>query len=315
MEKTNFLKRIKGMREFSILAIGIIFIILLSIVEPKFISGTNISNLIRQTAITGVIAIGMTFVIISGGIDLSVGSILAFTGVAVAVFMQKGYSIFTAIILSVLVSVLIGVVIGELIHRGKIPPFIATLGAMQIVRGMVMLWSKANQIPVPKSVSVFATAKFFGIPAMAFVWFGIIILGLLVSKYTVFGRNVYAIGSNVEAARLSGINVEITTVGIYVFCAFCSAIAGLLMVTRLGSANPTAGVGIEMDAIAACVVGGASLMGAVGSVFGTVIGTIIIAMIRNGGQLLKINSFVLDIIVGALIVVAVLIDKLHESSK
>lgn len=312
MKKNNLLIKAKRLPEFNILVIGVIFVIVLSIVEPKFMSAINISNLIRQTAITGVIAIGMTFVIISAGIDLSVGSILAFTGVSLSVLIRSGCNVFLAFVLSILLSVVLGIVVGEIIHRGKIPPFIATLGAMQIIRGIVMLWSGANQIAVPRTISSFATAKLLGLPAMAYVWFLVILIGILIEKYTVFGRNIYAIGSNEETARLSGINVEVTTIGIYAFSAFCSAVAGILMVTRLGSANPTAGTGIEMDAIAACVVGGASLSGAFGSTFGTVIGTIIIAMIRNGGQLLKINSFVLDILVGALIVIAVLVDKMSS---
>ncbi|MEG2843617.1 MAG: ABC transporter permease, partial [Ruthenibacterium sp.] len=163
--------------------------------------------------------------------------------------------------------------------------------------------------------SDFAVAKILGIPAMVYVWLAIVLLGILISRYTTFGRNIYAIGSNEEAARLSGIRLGINICGIYAFCAFCASVAGLLMTTRLGSGTPTAGTGMELDAVAAVVVGGASLSGAVGSVFGTVLGTLIIAMIRNGGQLLGINSFVLDISVGALIVIAVLIDKLGKHGK
>lgn len=303
------------MPEFNILLIGILFLVVLSFANPIFISFANIKNLLRQTAITGVVAVGMTFVIISAGIDLSVGSILALAGVTSAQFMQMGMPIAVALLLSVLISVVLGIAVGMLVHNGHIPPFIATLGAMSIVRGMVMLLSKANKIPVPESFTNFAITNWFGVPAMVYIWLLVIIVGIVIAKHTTFGRNVYAIGSNEETARLSGVNVGVTLCGIYAFCALCAAIAGFLTLTRLGSANPTAGVGAEMDAIAAVVVGGASLSGAVGSVFGTVIGTVIIAMIRNGGQILKINSFVLDILVGALIVIAVLIDKISAKRK
>lgn len=309
------LTRLRRMPEFNILLIWVVFFIALCVIQPKFISLTNITNLLRQTAITGVLAVGMTFVVISGGIDLSVGSILALSGMLAALLMQSGMPILLAIVVSVLAGVIIGGLQGLLVHKGNIPPFIATLGGMQIVRGVVMLVSGANKIQVPKEFGNFAVVKFLGIPAMAYVWIAVVIVGIFVTKYTTFGRNIYAIGSNMEAARLSGVRIGVNICGIYAFCALCSAIAGLLMTTRLGSANPTAGTGMEMDAIAAAVVGGASLSGAVGSVFGTVIGTVIIAMIRNGGQLMQINSFVLDILIGALIVIAVLIDSMGKNKK
>ena len=311
----SFLKRIRNWPSLNVFLIWLVFFVALAIIEPKFVSFLNITNLLRQTAITGVIAVGMTFVVISSGIDLSVGSVLAFAGMTAAMMMQAGIPIPIAILVSILVGTLIGFAIGVLIHKGKVPPFIATLGGMTIIRGLVMLISGANKVPVASAFGEFATTKLFGIPAMAYVWLVIVFIGLFLSKHTVFGRNVYAIGSNEEASRLSGINVGLTIGGIYAFNAFCAAVAGLLMATRLGSGTPTAGMGIEMDAIAAVVVGGASLSGAVGSITGTVFGTIIIAMIRNGGQLMQINSFVLDVLVGLLIVVAVLIDKQGKKNK
>lgn len=307
--------RCRRMPEFNLILIWLLFTIVLCIVEPKFISFHNITNLLRQTTIIGVLAVGMTFVIISAGIDLSVGSVLAFSGMLVAMLMQSGMAILPAIIISLLVGTFIGAVMGVLIYKGNVPAFIATLGGMSIVRGVVMLMSNANKIPVSEEFSNFAIAKLLGIPAMVYVWLIIVALGIIIAKYTTFGRNNYAIGSNPEAARLSGIRLGFNICGIYAFCAFCASVAGLLMAARLGSGTPTAGQGMELDAVAAAVVGGASLSGAVGSVFGTVLGTLIIAMIRNGGQLLGINSFVLDISVGALIVIAVLIDKMGNNRK
>lgn len=312
---TNPWKKFRRIPESNLILICIAFIVVLCIVEPKFSSFTNITNLLRSTSISGIVAVGMTFVIISAGIDLSVGSVLAFSGMMAALLISGGMPILLAMVLSLVVSTGIGAFIGFIIHKGKVPAFIATLGFMQIIRGLVMLMSNANKIAVPESFSEFATAKLLGIPAMVYVWIFIVIIGIVIAKFTIFGRNIYAIGSNTEAARLSGVKIGKNTSAIYAFSGFCAGVAGLLMTTRLGSGTPTAGIGMEMDAVAAVVVGGASLSGAVGSVFGTVIGALIIAMLRNGGQLLGINSFILDILVGALIIVAVLIDKLGGKNK
>ena len=313
--KGSFLKKMRQMPELNMLLVWLLFTIVLTIAEPKFLSFGNISNLLRQTTIIGVLAVGMTFVIISAGIDLSVGSVLALSGMTAAMFMDKGLSAPIAIILSLVIGTVIGALIGFLIYKGQVTAFIATLGSMSIIRGIVMLMSNANKVPISKSVGDFATMRFLGIPAMVYVWIAIVIVGIVIARYTIFGRNIYAIGSNEETARLSGINLGTNFCGIYAFSGFCASVAGILMAIRLGSGTPTAGTGMELDAVAAVVVGGASLSGAVGSVFGTVLGTLIIAMIRNGGQLMGINSFILDIAVGTLIVIAVLVDKLGKKRK
>ena len=313
--KNGLLSCFRRLPEFNLVLIWLVFSIILCIVEPKFISFHNITNLLRQTSITGILAVGMTFVIISAGIDLSVGSVLAFSGMLAAMLLQQNMPMPLAIIISILAGTALGALCGLLIYAGNVPAFIATLGSMSIVRGVVMLMSNANKISVPAAFSDFAVTRWLGIPAMVYVWLLIVIVSIIMSRYTTFGRNIYAIGSNIETARLSGIRIGVNTCGIYAFSAFCASVAGLLMTTRLGSGTPTAGQGMEMDAVAAAVVGGASLSGASGSVLGTILGTLIIAMIRNGGQLIGINSFVLDIAVGALIVIAVLIDQMGKQKK
>jgi ribose transport system permease protein len=228
--------------------------------------------------------------------------------------MVAGVPVVVSIIIAILAGSLIGAVMGFIIHKGKVPAFIATLGGMTIVRGSVMLMCNANKVTgLPDAIGDFAVLKYFGIPAMAYVWFVIVLIGWFISKYTVFGRNTYAIGSNEEASRLSGIKIGANICGIYAFCSFTASVAGILMTARLGNGVPTAGSGYELDTIAAVVVGGASLSGAIGSILGTVLGTIIIATIRNGGTLLGINPFVLDILVGVLIVLAVLIDQIRKN--
>ena len=312
------LKKIKDSQfpERNLIVILALLIIVLSIASNRFFSYNNIMNLLRQTSIIGVMAVGMTFVVVSSGIDLSVGSVLAFSSVILAMLLKAGTPIFLSIALALLAGTAIGVLMGILIHKGSVPAFIATLGGMTITRGAVMLISGARKISgLPREFKAFATMKILGIPGMVVVWFLIVVIGFIIAKYTIFGRNVYAIGSNEEAARLSGIKIGRNMYGIYAFCAFTSAVAGILMTARLGNGVPTSGTGYELDVIAATVVGGASLSGAVGSILGTVLGTIIIATIRNGGNLLGINPFLLDILVGTLIVFAVLFDQISKKSR
>lgn len=279
--------------------------------KNNFLTGNNVSNIVRQTSINGVIALGMTIVIISAGIDLSVGAVVGFSGVLVALLMQKfGMAPLVAIVITIPVSTLIGLFNGIVIYDGKVPPFIATLGTMTAVRGLIMLITNARMVSgLPKSFTNFAQMSFLGIPALFLVWLAIILLTAFIVKYTRFGRNVYAIGSNMEAARLSGINVRLATYGVYVYCAFLCSIAGIMMTTRLGNGVPTGGTGFETDAIASAVIGGASLAGAEGTVLGTILGAIIMQTFRNGGNLLGINSHLMEVVIGLLIIGAVLLDK------
>ena len=312
--KSSFFKKFTSMAESNLIIILIVLIFALWVMNDKFLSFTNVTNLMRQTAIIGVLAVGMTFVILAAGIDLSVGSVLALSSILASKLMVAGLPVWLSILIALVAGSLIGALMGIAIHKGKVPAFIATLGGMTIVRGLVMLMSGAQKVSgLPPAIGDFAVQRYLGIPAMAYVWFITILVGWFVSKYTVFGRNMYAIGSNEEAARLSGIKIGINICGIYAFCALMSSVAGILMTARLGNGVPTAGQGYELDAIAAVVVGGGSLFGAIGSIPGTVLGTIIIATIRNGGTLLGINPFILDILVGSLIVVAVLIDQLRKN--
>ena len=283
----------------------------ISLATDKFLTLSNMQNLVRQTAISGVIAIGMTIVIISAGIELSVGATAGLSGVLCAIFMGTlGWPIFPSVVTSVLLATLVGVFNGVIIHDGKVPPFIATLGCMTAVRGVIMLITNARMISgLPKTFVTFAMSTFLGVPMLGLVWLIIILASFVIIRYTTFGRNIFAFGSNPEAARLSGINIRATTYGVYIYCAFLSAIAGVMMTARLGNGVPTGGMGYETDAIAAAVIGGASLMGAEGSIIGTVLGSLIMATLRNGGNLLGVNSFVLEIVIGLLIVFAVLLDK------
>ena len=301
--------------EGNLILILLAIIILLAIFSPKFLTANNIKNLVRQTSIIGIVAIGMTFVIISGGIDLSVGSILGVASIVTSMLLAAGIPIIMAILVSMIICTLLGVVNGIIVFDGKVPSFIATLGMMTAARGIVMLVSDARMIAgLPRTFTNFAQITILGMPSLFFIWLLVIIATFVITSQTVVGRNLFAFGSNPEAARLSGINIRMLTYFIYGISGFMCSIAGILMTSRLSNGIPTAGSGYELDAIAAAVVGGASLSGGSGTIIGTVLGALLIAIIRNGGNLLGINPFILQISVGVLIVVSVMIDQRRKAS-
>lgn len=286
----------------------------------RFSSSLNITNLVRQAAINGVVAVAMTFIIITGGIDLSVGSVVGLSGMVFATMTSSnlaiGMSIPMAIVVSLLASAAVGLINGIAIHDGKVPAFIATLGTMTAVRGLVMYISNGRMITgLPKEFKAFSSADFLGLPALAWTWIIIAAIAGLVMKYTKFGRNLYAIGSNPEAARLSGINIRLNMYFFYIVGAVLCGIAGLMLSTRLASGVPTAGQSYELDAIASVVIGGASMSGGVGTALGTVLGALIIQTIKNGGNLLGIDPFIMQMVIGAIIVLAVFFDTFFKSRK
>lgn len=309
-----FSKKRSGFVEANLLVIVVFLIIILSFATKNFFTPNNIRNLVRQTSVNGIIALGMTFVIISGGIDLSVGSIVGVASIVVAKLLASGMAIFPSVLIAIIVCTMLGMVNGLIIHYGKVPPFIATLGMMQAARGIVMLLSNARMIAgLPKAFTNFSQSLMLGLPSLFFVWLLVILFTFVVTTRMIFGRNIFAYGSNVEAAKLSGINVARVTVSVYAISGLLSGLAGVLMTSRLANGIPTAGQGYEMDAIASAVVGGASLSGGSGTILGTVLGALLISIIQNGGNLLGINSFILQIIVGVLIVASVWIDQKRKA--
>lgn len=300
--------------EILLLVILAILFITLSITSPVFFTISNLRTLMRQASINGIVAIGMVYVIISSGIDLSVGSVVGLSGIITSLLIVKGYPVAIAILVAILSSLIIGLINGILIHDGKVPPFIATLGTMTVTRAVIMLITGAKTISgLPRTFTGIARMTVLGIPFLFVAWILTILVAWFAANKTIFGRNIYALGSNKEAAVLSGINVRITTYGVYMCSALACSIAGILLIARLGNGVPTAGTGYELDAIAASVVGGASLDGGEGSVIGTVLGSMLMATLRQGGTLLGINPFIVEIIIGSLIVVAVLLDKARKN--
>ena len=318
-EKKTLLTNLKESKLLSSLTLVFVILVLfifLSFASEAFFTTKNITNLLRQTSINGVIAIGMLFVIISGGIDLSVGAVVGFSGMVCALLMRDGMNPILSVLIALIASAALGTINGVAVYKGKVPPFIATLGMMTVARGVIMLISGAAMVAgLPDSFKDFAQGTFLGIPAMVWVWLIVVVIGAFILKFTRFGRSVYSIGSNVESSWLSGISVGKVTIGVYVICALFSGVAGVIFTARIGNGVPTGGQGYELDAIAATVIGGASLSGAEGSVLGTVLGALIMQMLKNGGNLLGINPFILDIIIGSLIVLTVLFDQRSKSRK
>ena len=299
--------------EMLLVGILVILFIFFSVTSPVFLKTDTLMKLLKQASIYGIIAIGMVFVITSSGIDISVGSVVGLSGIIVSMCMLSGMGVMVSILIAILASVLVGLFNGVLVFDANVPPFIATMASMTIVRNIILLITGAKTISgLPKGFTAIAAGSVFGVPNLFLAWFAIILMSFFISKKTVFGRNIYSYGSNKEAARLSGINTRVTVYGVYVFCAVVCGIAGILLTSRLGTGVPTSGDGYELDAIAAAVVGGASLDGGEGSVIGTVLGAMIMAMLRQGGTLLGINSFIMEIIIGSLIALAVVIDKIRR---
>jgi ribose/xylose/arabinose/galactoside ABC-type transport system permease subunit len=303
-------------RQFGTLSGLIALCIVLWILTPHFMTVSNLLNVAQQTTLVAIIAVGMTFVIITGGIDLSVGSALAFSGVAMATLLQKGVPLGIALLAGLGAGLLCGLLNGLLITIGRLPPFIATLGMMSVARGAALVFTGGR--PVSGFSDTFrqiAVGEIIHIPAPVIIMLAVYLIAHFVLTKTKLGRYTYAIGGNEEATILSGVNVRLYKTMVYGLCGLLSGLAAIILTARLNSAQPIAGMMYELDAIAATVIGGTSLTGGEGTIFGTLIGALIIGVLRNGLNLLDISSFVQQIVIGAVIIVAVLFDMLLKAKK
>jgi len=288
---------------------------LLSILTPHFLSVSNLLNVAEQTSINAVIAVGMTFVILSGGIDLSVGSLLALSGVVLAAALRAGWPAAAALAAGLAVGGLSGLVNGILITKGRLPAFIATLGMMSIARGTALVFTGGRPISgFEAGFRQLSTGRVLGVPAPVLLTVAVYAAGHFVLTRTRFGRYVYAIGGNEEATRLSGIDAGFHKTMVYVLSGATSALAATLLTARINSAQPIAGINYELDAIAATVIGGTSLTGGVGTLHGTLIGALIMGVLRNGLNLLGTSSFFQQIVIGVVIIAAVLVDSMLKPS-
>lgn len=298
-------------RRFGTLIGLVILCAVLWALTPHFLTVSNLLNIAQQTSINAIVAAGMTFVIISGGIDLSVGSIVALSGVVLGTLLQDGHAAAVAIPVAALVGIAAGLLNGLLVSVGNLPPFIATLGMMSVARGAALVFTEGRPVSgFDAGFRWLATGSIGPVPAPVIVMIVVYVLAHLVLTRTTFGRYVYAIGGNEEAARLSGVAVRFHKTAIYCVAGLMSAIAAIVLTARLNSAQPIAGMMYELDAIAATVIGGTSLMGGEGSLGGTLVGALIMGVLRNGLNLLGVSSFVQQIVIGAVIVGAVLVDTL-----
>lgn len=290
----------------------IVLVVAVSIMNPNFLSPNNLMNLLRQVAANGFIAFGMTFVILTGGIDLSVGSTLALSSAFSAGMMASGLPPLVAVVTGLLIGAFLGAVNGFLISKGKMAPFIATLATMTIYRGATLVYTNGNPITGLGDSFFFSflgRGYLFGIPFPVILMFiAFLVLYLLLHK-TAFGRKTYAIGGNEKAAFIAGVKIDKIKIFIYSISGLMASISGMIITSRLNSAQPTAGQSYEMDAIASVVLGGTSLSGGRGSLFGTLVGALIIGTLNNGLNLLGVSSFYQQIVKGIVIVIAVLLDR------
>lgn len=297
---------------FGLLLLGVV----LWILTPHFLTVSNLLNIAEQTAIIAIVAAGMTLVIITAGIDLSVGSVLAFAGVIMASLLRAGVWAPLALTAGVAAGFLCGLGNGLLITWGRLPPFIATLGMMSVARGAALLFTEGRPISgFADAFRYLATGKLLGIPMPVIIMLAVYCIAHFLLTRTKLGRYTYAIGGNEEATILAGVNVRLYKTLIYGLSGVLSGLAAILLTARLNSAQPIAGMMYELDAIAATVIGGTSLLGGEGNVFGTLIGALIIGVLRNGLNLLSISSFTQQIVIGLVIIIAVLLDMTLKNSK
>lgn len=290
----------------------IVLIIVVTAMNPSFVSPSNLLNLLRQVAANGFIAFGMTFVILTGGIDLSVGSTLALSSALTAGLISNGVHVGLAVLVGLVSGGFLGALNGLLISKGKMAPFIATLATMTIYRGTTLVYTNGNPITgIGDSFffSFIGRGYLFGIPFPVILMFLVFILLFLLLHKTSFGRKTYAIGGNEKAAYIAGVKIDKIKILIYTISGLMASISGMIITSRLNSAQPTAGQSYEMDAIASVVLGGTSLSGGRGRIFGTLIGALIIGTLNNGLNLLGVSSFYQQIVKGIVIVIAVLLDR------
>jgi ribose/xylose/arabinose/galactoside ABC-type transport system permease subunit len=283
---------------------------------PHFLTVSNLLNVAQQTAINAIVAAGMTFVILSGGIDLSVGSIVAVSGVVLGSLLHLELPVAVSLLAALVVGVACGLLNGVLISVGRLPAFIATLGMMSVARGAALVYTEGRPVSgFDEGFRLIATGSIGFIPAPVILMLLVYAVAHVVLTRTTFGRYVYAIGGNEEATRLSGVAVRFHKTAIYGVSGLMSAIAAIALTARLNSAQPIAGMMYELDAIAAVVIGGTSLMGGEGSLAGTLVGALIMGVLRNGLNLLGVSSFLQQIVIGGVIVGAVLVDTILKRQR
>ncbi|HID51859.1 MAG TPA: ABC transporter permease [Anaerolineae bacterium] len=298
------------LRRYSVFLIFILLCVVFALGSDRFLTPSNLLNVALQTSIIAIVAIGMTFTILTAGIDLSVGSIMALSGaLAAGLAVRQGLGTFPAIGLALIAGMAVGLVNGLLIVKGKMPPFVATLATMAVARGLTLVYTDGRPIAgIDESFMFLGTGTVLGIPMPVIIMVVVFVIAYLVLRYTRYGNYVYATGGNEEVSRLAGIKTNLIIGSVYVVSGLTAAIGGVLLVGRLWSAQPNAAVGLELDAIAAPVLGGVSLFGGVGSVTGALVGAFILGVLSNGLNLMGVPSFYQQVIKGVVLILAVMLD-------
>jgi ribose/xylose/arabinose/galactoside ABC-type transport system permease subunit len=307
----------------------LVLMAMFAIAEPRFLSWINLFNVMRQVSITGLLAIGMTFVILTAGIDLSIGSLVALCGLVAAAVAKGGlqdrftvgegglgYGWGLAALAAIVVGVVCGYLQGFAITRLKVPPFVVTLGGMSAFRGAALLSAAGGPISgFEPSFTWWGQGKIGPVPIPVIIFLSCAVLAHVALRYTRYGRQVYAVGGNPEAARLSGLNVNSVIASVYIIMGFFAGLGSFVLAARLNSAEAVAGTGYELTVIASVVIGGTSLFGGSGTIFGTVIGSILIGVLLNGLVLLNVSSYIQQIVIGVIIVLAVAFDTFAKSRR
>ena len=295
----------------SVIGLVVLFVVI-SCLNSSFIEPSNLKNLLRQVSINALISFGMTFVILTGGIDLSVGSILALSSVLMGSFIKSGNNPIVGIVLACVMGAVLGAVNGLVITKGKVAPFIATLATMTIFRGLTLVYTNGNPISSlteSEAFHSFGQGFFMGLPVPAIMMLLMFAVSYFILHKTTLGRKTYAVGGNEKVSFIAGIKIDRIKIFAYTITGFLCGMAGAILTSRLNSAQPTAGTGYELDAIAAVVLGGTSLSGGKGRIVGTIIGALIIGTLNNGLNILNVSSFYQQVVKGIVILLAVLMDR------
>ena len=299
----------------NLLIVFVVIVVIASLLSPDFLTVRNVSNLLQQSSLTGIIAVGMTLVILTAGIDLSVGSTAALSGMIVAIALDGKVPLPLAILLTLLVGVAVGLAMGAVSARLRLPSFIVTLAGLTSIRGLAYITTDGKPVGenFPSSFTIIGGGYLGYIPLTGLVFIGVPLVTAAILRFTTFGEYVYAVGSNEEAARLSGVPVRWVQAAVFAFSGLTAAIAGILLTSRLTIAQPTAFQGVELDAIAAVVLGGASLFGGRGGVGGTFIAVLLLSVLKNLFNLLGIGSFFQMVVTGLILVAALVLNKFIDS--
>ncbi len=311
----NYAKRFIHMQESGILAVVVIFIIIITSVNRVFISPMNIMNVLRSTGFTLITTVGMTFILIAGGLDLSVGSILGLSGTVCALLLTLNVPIPLAIVAGLLTGILVGSLNGYIVVKAGIPPLIVTLGMQYIGRGAIYVLAKGQPVyPLPEKFAAIEQVDLIsGVPNIVIIALAIAIIGHILLKWTPFGREVYAVGGNVEAAKISGIDVNKVRFAVYSLTGGLAGLTGIMLTSRLGSAQASAGTGYELTVIASAIIGGTSTFAGIGTILGSVLGALFMEIMANSLTLMRISVYWQNIVIGAILILAVLVDQYRRT--